>query len=295
MSITLRHHSLVCELKPELGGCIAGLWRSGRAVLQSTPAAALTSVRQAASYPLLPYSNRIAHGQLLWQGQRFALHKNWLPDPHSIHGVGWERPWEVVGHSASAAQLRYSHVPDEAWPFAFEALQSFALTGAQDCDSLCMELAFTNLADHRVPVGLGWHPFFAKREGMHVSFGATGRWESGSDPLPTHRLASAGLDAAVDTLVVDHCYEGWMGEAVLTDAQLQIRVRSSLRHLVVYTLPARPDIAIEPVSHTNNAMGAWTTGHPDPQALGVIALEPGAKFSCTMRIDIQPTSPEHTA
>ncbi|OYU45245.1 MAG: aldose epimerase [Burkholderiales bacterium PBB4] len=295
MSLSLRYENLVCELKPEMGGCIAGLWRNGTAVLQSTPAAGQQSVRQAASYPLLPYSNRIAQAELLWQGQSHTLTKNWLPDPHSIHGVGWERPWEVVSQHAAAAHIRYRHRADASWPVDFEALQSFTLEGSADSGGLRLEMEFTNLAPHAVPAGLGWHPFFAKRKGMRVSFNATGRWENGPDQLPSHRLASTGLDVPVDTLSVDHCFEAWTGRAQLTDPQLQIRITSSLRHLVVYTLPARTDIAIEPVSHTNNAMGAWACEKPDAQALGVIALEPGAKFSCTMRIDIQPTLTEHAA
>ena len=283
MALTLRCETLVCELKPELGGSIAGLWSGGIAVLQSTPADQLLSVRQAASYPLVPYSNRIAQAQLQWQGQSYPLAKNWPPDPHSIHGVGWERPWVVQSQNEASAQLVYRHSGDASWPFAFEATQSFALTAT----ALEMNLAIRNLEDHAVPVGLGWHPFFAKRPGSQVAFDAAGRWEAGSDLLPTHRLGSFGLDAPVADLVVDHCFDGWSGVAYLTDDTLAIRISSSLRHLVVYTLPPRPDIAIEPVSHVNNAMGQWPDGCPDSASLGVTKLQSGEQFSCAMRIDIQ--------
>ncbi|OYT90812.1 MAG: aldose epimerase [Burkholderiales bacterium PBB3] len=284
MSLTLRCASLVCELKPELGGCIAGLWSDGIAVLQSTPADQLQSVRQAASYPLVPYSNRIAQALFSWQGQTYPLVKNWQPDPHSIHGVGWERPWVVVSQDAASAQLVYRHAGDTSWPFAFEATQAIALSA----DALSLRMDIRNLEDHAVPVGLGWHPFFAKRPGSRVVFEATGRWEAGvADPLPTHRLASSGLDAQVADLVVDHCFDGWSGVVKLTDDALAIRISSSLRHLVVYTLPSRPDIAIEPVSHVNNAMGQWPGGQQDLAALGVVTLQPGEQFSSAMRIDIQ--------
>ena len=283
MSLTLRCESLVCELKPELGGCIAGLWSDGIAVLQSTPADQLQSVRQAGSYPLVPYSNRIAQALLHWQKQAYSLVKNWQPDPHSIHGVGWERPWAIVTHDAASAQLVYRHAGDASWPFAFEATQSISL-GA---DALSMTMDIRNLENHAVPAGLGWHPFFAKRPGARVVFDATGRWEAGADLLPTHRLATSGLDVLVAELVVDHCFDGWSGEVQLSDAALSIRISSSLRHLVVYTLPSRPDIAIEPVSHVNNAMGQWPGGSQDLASLGVVTLQPGAQFSCAMRIDIQ--------
>lgn len=283
MFLTLRCESLVCELKPELGGCIAGLWSGGVAVLQSTPADQLQSVRQAASYPLVPYSNRIAQALLRWQGKDFPLVKNWLPDPHSIHGVGWERPWTVVSRDATSAQLVYRHAGDASWPFAFEATQRFALSA----DALCMTLDIRNLEDHAVPVGLGWHPFFVKRPGSRVAFEATGRWESGTDLLPTHRLASSGLDAPVADLVVDHCFEGWSGVTHLRDDVFTVRIRSSVRYLVVYTVPSRADIAIEPVSHVNNAMGKGPGGSEDLASMGGVTLQPDGQFSCSMRIEIQ--------
>ena len=288
MSLSLRCASLVCELKPELGGCIAGLWSGGIPVLQSTAADQLQSVRQSASYPLMPYSNRIAQATLHWQGQTHHLLKNWPPDPHSIHGVGWERPWEVASHDATSAQLVYRHAGDAAWPFAFEATQSFAISAAR----LSMTMGLRNLQDHAVPVGLGWHPFFVKRPGSRVAFEAKGRWESGSDPLPTHRIPSEGLQAPVKELTIDHCFDGWSGEVLLADDQLAIRITSNLRHLVVYTLPSRPDIAIEPVSHVNNAMGQWPADGPSAAALGMVTLQPGAEFSGAMDIDIQTLIPE---
>ena len=283
MSLTLRCATLVCELKPELGGCIAGLWSNDISVLQSTAADQLESVRQSGSFPLVPYSNRIARALLDWRGRTYPLHKNWQLDPHSIHGVGWERPWAVVSHNAASAQLVLRHPGDASWPFAFEATQNIAL----NVNSLYLTLGICNLADHAVPVGLGWHPFFAKRPGCHIAFDAAGRWETGTDFLPTHRLASPGLDAPVADLQVDHCFDGWSGAVQLSDDTLALRISSSLRHLVVYTLPSRADIAIEPVSHVNNAMGQWPGGNPDLAALGVVTLQPGAQFSCAMRIDIQ--------
>jgi len=49
--ITLSSASLRCEIKPDLGGCIAGLWLGALLVLRATPASELLSVRQAGSGP----------------------------------------------------------------------------------------------------------------------------------------------------------------------------------------------------------------------------------------------------
>jgi aldose 1-epimerase len=284
-SLTLQSGAMRCEIKPVLGGCIAGLWLGDVPVLRSTPAAELHSVRQAASYPLVPFSNRIGHAQLVWQGTSHPLVKNWEPDAHSIHGVGWERPWAVLDSSDAFALLSYEHRADAAWPFDFDASQAFKLTD----NALEMSLSITNQSQVSAPVGLGWHPYFVKRAQSHVAFTTRGRWEMGDDKLPTHRMPCAGLDAAGTTLSVDHCFDGWNGLAVLSDEVLQTRVSSNLHFLVAYTLPERDDIAIEPVSHVNNAIGLAAAGSASAEVLGVMELQPGATFSCEMRIETQRT------
>lgn len=281
--LTLHCNALRCELKPELGGCIAGLWLGDVPVLRSTPAADLHSVRLSASYPLVPFSNRIGHATLQWQGTDHPLVKNWAPDAHAIHGVGWERPWGVLEASETFALLSYEHKADAAWPFDFDASQAFQL----EAGALELSLSITNQSAVSAPVGLGWHPYFVKRANSRVVFTATGRWEMGADKLPTQRSPSTGVSAECAALEVDHCFDGWNGVATLQDEVLRTTLTSSLSRLVVYTTPARDSIAIEPVSHVNNAMNMLAQTGASADALGVCVLQPGQTFSCTMRMAVE--------
>ena len=281
--LTLRNADLVCDLKPELGGCIAGLWLGGIPVLRSTHAHDLHSVRQAASYPLVPFSNRVSQATLQWQGTDHPLVKNWAPDPHAIHGVGWERPWAVLDANDTFALLSYEHKADASWPFDFDSSQAFKL----EAHALELSLSITNQSGAPVPVGLGLHPFFIKRPDSHLQFDATGRWEMGSDKLPTHRAPSTGLDSACATLDVDHCFDGWGGTVQLRDSVLNMRVVSSLSRLVVYSTPDSDSIAIEPVSHVNDAVNRMAQTGASAQELGVCILQPGQTFSCAMRIEVE--------
>ena len=86
--IELQAGRLRCELRPDLGGCVAGLWQDGQPVLRSTPARDLASSRQSGCYPLVPFSNRIGHAALVWQGTQHPLVRNNGDEPHAIHGVG---------------------------------------------------------------------------------------------------------------------------------------------------------------------------------------------------------------
>jgi aldose 1-epimerase len=281
--VQLASGNLRCAIAPELGGCIAGLWWGDTPILRSPASGTLTSARQAGCYALVPFSNRVAHATLKWQGTSHPLVQNNAAEPHAIHGIGWQRPWSVLEEDANFAMLAYEHRADAEWPFAFDTSQTFRLAG----NALEMTLGITNQSTAKAPVGLGWHPYFVKRAKSRIAFKATGRWEMGPDKLPTHRLAAGGLDADCAALDVDHCFDGWNGLAELRDEALRIRVESNLGRLVVFTNAARDTIAVEPVSHVNNAINLMEAGIASAEELGVRVLQPGESMSAQMTISVE--------
>lgn len=282
-TLSLQHDRLRCDLAPALGGSIAGLWLGDIPVLRSTPGPALGQARLAGSYPLVPFSNRIGQAAFQWAGERYSLLPNNPPEPHAIHGVGWQHPWTVLQADAQQAQLAYTHQADGGWPFAFAAEQMIKLSA----DGLNLELRLTNQSDAPMPAGLGWHPFFVKRPGSQLRFVASGRWEMDAAKLPTHRLTSTGLDTSCTTLDVDHCFDGWPGVVQLDDELLRTHIRSNLQRLVVFTNPSRDFVAIEPVSHVNNAVQLVQAAGASADALGLTVLQPGASMSAHMHIHME--------
>ena len=280
--IELRAGRLRCELYPQLGGCIAGLWMGDQPVLRSTPAAQLTSARASGCYPLVPFSNRIGHASLVWQGTQHPLVRSDADEPHAIHGIGWQRPWSVLDSDEASAMLACEHRADSAWPFAFDCSNTLRLTPA----GLEMTLAVTNQSAQPAPMGLGWHPNFVRRAGARIAFRATGRWGMGTDKLPTRRETSTGLDAPCDGLAVDHCYDGWDGSALLTDSVMRVTVQSELTRLVAFCSPQRDYVSIEPVSHVNNAAQLHAAGM-DAGQLGLVVLQPGESMLAQMRILVE--------
>ena len=284
--ISLAWGDLRCDIVPELGAAIAGLWLDGVPVLRSTPGSALSKVREAGSFPLVPFSNRIAHATLQWNGTSHPLVQNFAPEPHAIHGVGWQRPWAVLEVEEQFALLSFEHAPDPAWPFAFDSSQAFRLGDG----ALELTLGVTNQSTQAAPCGLGWHPYFVKRARSRIAFEATGRWEMGPDQLPTHRAASRGLDADCAALDVDHCFDGWSGVVHLRDELLHTRLSSNLRRLVVFTNDLRDFVAIEPVSHVSNAINMARTALVPADGLGVQILQPGESMTAQMRIEVERAS-----
>ena len=281
--ITLSSAQLRCEIKPELGGCIAGLWLDDLPVLRSTPARELMSARLAGSYPLVPFSNRIGNASLKWQGTSHPLVQNNVPEPHAIHGLGWQRPWQVLDQDEQVLMLACEHRAEASWPFAFDASQTFRVNG----NTLEMTLSMTNQSPTPAPAGLGWHPYFVKRSRSRIAFEATGRWEMSDEKLPTHRQPSRGLDADCAFLDVDHCFDGWNGVVHLRDELLHTRIESNLSRLVVFTNTSRDFVAIEPVSHVNNAINLLQSGAGQADDLGIRVLAPGESMSAQMSIQME--------
>lgn len=276
-SLELRAGALRLALRPDLGGSIAGLWHGDTPVLRSTEPAQLTLPRASASYPLVPYSNRVGNCQFSWLGKHYTTAANFGDYPHSVHGVAWLRGWEVVSSSPTEAALRYRHTPDEHWPFAFEVVQHFSLTP----QAFTARFVFTNTDTQAQPAGLGWHPYFPKRGRSHLDIELTHRWDSDATHLPVRREAQAGIHAGVAQLDFDNCFDGWQGAARIGDEKFSLQLTSTLPYLVVYTPQDKDYYCVEPVSHVSNAIQM-----ADPAANGLRTVQPGETFEASMTLAV---------
>ena len=67
-SLVLHHGAARLALRPDIGGSVEGLWLGDLEIMRSVAPGTLAGVKQSASYPFVPYSNRLAQAQLHWQG-----------------------------------------------------------------------------------------------------------------------------------------------------------------------------------------------------------------------------------
>jgi aldose 1-epimerase len=256
-SLSLRAGRLAVELAPQAGGSIARFRHDHADLLRPMTAEAMASGRgnEAACYPLVPFSNRIANGRLVFDGQPFMLEPNWPGVRHPMHGEGWARAWDVARHDGRGAELVHEHDGQKGWPFRYRAQLSFRL----DEGGLTVRMAIENLESRAVPAGLGLHPFFTRDADSELAFRAAAVWLGDEDVLPTRRVAvPAEWDYSRSRTVepgLDNCFEAWDGWAVITwpgrGLKLELQAGQLFRHTVVYTPANRPYFCVEPVSHVN--------------------------------------------
>jgi len=276
--IRLEAGDWTADVRPEIGGSLAALRHRGIEVMRTMPADS-SDVFEAACFPLVPYCNRIRDGRFDWDGRDVRLPANFPPEPHSLHGLGWQAPWSVTSEAGFKCSLSHCHDGTGGWPWAYDAEQRVRL-GAQGC---AITLDVTNRAGTPMPCGLGLHPYFRRRRETRVRFAASGMFEVDDGLIPTGEVAEPGRFAdgpagtALPAHLVDHCFTGWNGAASIEDELGAIHLTArgaSFLHL--YAPADGSALCLEPVSHAPNA--------PNRAPAEMIVLPPGCTASVTMRI-----------
>jgi aldose 1-epimerase len=275
-------------LSPAVGGSIASFdFQDGdRSVpIMRRCDGASGDVLAAASFPLVPYVNRIRGGRFGFRGKTIRLEPNMAGDPSPLHGQGWLNPWRATSASAGEAILEYEH-PAGEWPWSYLARQSFKL----DETGLEIRLSCRNLSAEPMPCGLGQHPYFHCTAETRLRTNVDHVWTIDEQVLPVDRVPATDrydlADRPVCGLGLDHGFGGWGGEAVVSDPAWPFDLTMSspdAGFFQLYSPPSGSIFVIEPVTHANAALNA-----PEEQwqELGIRVLEPDAEMTLVTRFEL---------
>jgi aldose 1-epimerase len=288
---TLASGPLELQLSPPLGGSIARFdYRSS--ANKKIPCLRGVADREAgpldcASFPLIPFSNRIRDGRFTFRGREIVLRPNLAGDPSPLHGQGWLSAWTVVAAGAADAELAFRHAPGE-WPWAYEGRQHFAL----DENGLTATLSCTNASAEPMPCGLGHHPYFPCTAATRLDTAVACAWTIDGKMLPVEKVPAEGRYDLRDRLVcgqgLDNGFGGWSGKAGIATPGLPFRIALSspdARFFHIYSPESGRFFAAEPVGHANAALNEPEASWPE---LGLRVLAPGETMKLTMRIDVIP-------
>ena len=258
---TLRAGALALEVLPGVGGSIARfdhLGPEGRQPLLRGTDEDYSDVLQSASFPLVPYANRIRDGRFACDGREVRLACNLPGDASPLHGQGWRAAWTVRSVQAGQMELDYLHEPDE-WPWHYAARQRITLAPG----GLSIELTCRNLSVAPMPCGLGLHPYYPCTPETVLDAPVTGVWTVDADVLPLAHVPAAGRYSLQQRLIcgqgLDNGFDGWRRTASITwpGRAMALQLASSdAGYFQVYS-PATGDFfAAEPVQHANAALNA---------------------------------------
>lgn len=309
--VTLSTANATLQLAPELGGAIvqyrAALNGRQRDILR--PGGSAASVLEAACFPLVPYSNRIRDGRFVWRGQAVSLALNHLPEKHSIHGHGWQNPWQLSSRtqgkeegkeeekSEDSLTLVYRH-PAGGWPFAYYVEQQFRLSD----EGLFIALTLTNESAQEMPAGLGFHPYFSRTGQCRLRVPATQMWAVDDEVMPTGIVAApealsqpggmAVADIDLDNALINVAdparsqlrselrgeidWPEWQGKATISASD-------NCAFVVLYSPPGQDFFCLEPVTHCTDAINMQAKGIA---GTGLQVLPPGGQMHAWMQIEL---------
>ena len=287
-AVILTSGKLRLELSPSIGGAIQNFeWMDAgesRPILRKCNNR-LENVLDAASFPLVPYVNRIRDGRFEFRGRVVELAPNMPGDPSPLHGQGWLGPWQVEDATDSRATLSFYHSAGE-WPWDYEARQESAF----DERGLTLRLTCRNTSREPMPCGLGQHPYFPCGPATRLNTQVSDAWTIDDKVLPVDKVPAEGRYDLRNRLVcgqdLDNGWGGWGGSARITDPDWPYDLEMSSPNARFFQLysPASGGIFVaEPVSHANAALNAPEGEWPE---LGMRVLEPGEAMSLDMRLEV---------
>lgn len=277
--ITLTAGAWEAVIRPQTGGCLAGLFRDRLPILREMPAQS-NEVLASACFPLVPYCNRIAEGRFAFGNREVRIGPNMAQQRHPLHGMGWKSAWAVTHQGAGSAVLDHAYDGGGEWPWPYLARQHIML----DEEGCTIALQVENRATESAPLGLGLHPYFRRSATTKVRFEAEEMLSIDAEFLPDGKVQAADamaqwskLSALPETLV-DHCFTGWKGRATIADDQGTITIAASgAPFLHVFSPPRSNELCLEPVNHPPDALNRASASVP--------MVPKGCAVSVAMRIE----------
>ncbi|GAA4357690.1 aldose 1-epimerase [Variovorax defluvii] len=215
--VWLRRGAQRLGLVPTLGGSVAAwqLERAEGAFDLWRPWDGGSDLYRTASFPMVPWSNRISGGGFEEAGTFHPMRPNRAGEPYPIHGDGWLQAWQLERQAGDAAAMTLESRHFDGSPYAYRATQHFRLID----DGLEQTLEVQHLGTEALPYGLGVHPWFPRTAGTRIAAPVRGVWLSGKDPLPTAHTERIPQDWDLSRgtpafgSFVDNAYTGWGGQA----------------------------------------------------------------------------------
>ncbi|NWJ25458.1 aldose 1-epimerase [Rhizobium sp. RM] len=211
-----------------------------------------------ASFPLVPFGNRVEFNQFRFGGKTYAFKSN-TSDPFYVHGDGWLRDWSVEGVGDPSIELAFEHLPDEQSAYHYRARQRITVSE----DTLTLDLSVSNKAAETMPFGLGQHPFFVRTPSVRIKASADEYWSERAGHLPGSKEEfPSDLDirtgAGLPKRFINNAFGNWEGTASIEwpELRLEALIETTPSHavLMLYAPSDRQDFfCLEPMTHLPNA------------------------------------------
>ena len=236
----------------------------------------------AACFPLLPFSNRIAFGRFSFAGCDVDLTSDPAEGVHALHGHGWREPWSVVASMRDRVRLRFEHGAGD-WPWAYATEQEFTLLD----NAARVSLEVTNGSDRPMPISIGFHPYFQRTPATSLSTSVAGVWLTDASSIPSAFQGQSlreGMRLS-DIVYRDHCHANWSRTIAISQPErnlvVTLRASEELGFLHLYVPDGKAYFCAEPTSAMPDAFNRREPAN----TTGLRILQPGATIAASVEIE----------
>lgn len=286
--VWLQHAGQRLGVVPLLGGAVAA-WQlerlEGPLDLWRPWDEASPDLYRLASFPIVPWSNRISGGGFTQEGHFHPVKPNRAGEPYPIHGDGWLQAWQLSRPADDTIVMTLESKCFDGNPHAYGAVQTLRLVEG----GLDQELRVRHLGLEPMPYGLAVHPYFPRTPLTRITGKVGGVWLCGNDPLPVAHTEDFppgwNLNEGVQAhgSLIDNGFTGWGGQARITWPELGLELSVSMPNFeldggpsqhfcLIYRPPVGDAFCFEPISHPIDAF--HLAGRP-----GLRVLNQGEEFS----------------
>jgi aldose 1-epimerase len=236
---------------------------------------------------LFPFPNRLKNGKYNFEGKSYQFPINDTANNHAIHGFATNQIFKIVSINCDEkeAEIHCRHQSsgsNPAYPFAFRFDVKMRIS---ESDSFTIELTFKNESQQKIPVGLGWHPYFhcfGKVNHVFMQMPGCQFVEVNKSAIPTnersayeyfknkHQIRNVALDNAFEISEQKNRAEVLLFSKFGKLTYWQETGFRKFNFLQIFTPSHRKSIAIEPMTCN---IDAFNNGD------GLIVLNPDEHFS----------------
>jgi len=204
---------------------------------------------------LFPFPNRIYGGTYLFEGKSFWLNQNFPHEKNAIHGMVYDQKFFLKHSSASERSASASFekiISGEFEGYPFHSLIRLTFTYFQR--NLKVDSEIVNTGEGRMPVGIGWHPYFrigSAVDGLKLKIPGGAQWDEETKKYNPSDIISG--KEPIGNQFIDHCFKKNNPAPVsLSDENKGITLyldgEEDFSYFQVFTPAHRKSIAIEPMT-----------------------------------------------
>jgi aldose 1-epimerase len=276
------HKRSYAKIHLNLGGSLQELVLNNHHIIKEL--SPLTYDNTYASSILFPFANRVARGIYVFDGVQFFLNINQLEEDNALHGLVYNKIFELVEQKTTYQQavvlLRYEeHSHSQGFPYTYKIDVKYTLTN----ERLNVSVSVINTDSKVFPFTIGWHPYFNSGD----LFKSALIFNSSKKTVMDKRNITLGLKDItladkfmIEDKSLDDCFVLDSNEVFFETPEYKFVLTSSEKDcfLQLYTPPKPNTIAIEPTTGVSDSFN---------NGIGIKTLQPNEIYNIEWRLKIQ--------